>query len=424
MTLCRHVGCRANATGCAPLPQYGIRTPVPLCPAHGGPQPQENLMPRAPKVGLSLVLRTTETPAGICRIEGCAAKTVARGLCGRHHANASDAGRLEELGLPPVEPPTVVEPLLPAESAASQEAPAEPDHDCPHNPAVSCIEPTCEGAECGQRPLVGLCAKHAAIRSIFCPACERDEACAEIARLRQAAATDGPVFERGRNEGWSDVAARLRGVLDPYDVNHWNLDGLIAEVGRLRSVAETVCPETARKVLDAIGRAHLSDASPAECWHMIADAVYAWGTKGAGMPLPAPESETVRELRDALTATGEALGKGMAERQELEAKIRGLESELAHVKRNADAWGPQLRGWVELAMDLFPDIHAEPDEWRRQIRERVEKLRQRPALTRETAESLIKAGVQVGDLWRHAEESREKADRVWIDALKAAGVTV
>lgn len=55
---------------------------------------------------------------------------------------------------------------------------------------------------------------------------ERDEA-------REAARVDGPVFVSGRHEGWSDIAAKLRAILDPADTEHLNLDGLLCRVAHL-----------------------------------------------------------------------------------------------------------------------------------------------------------------------------------------------
>lgn len=43
---------------------------------------------------------------------------------------------------------------------------------------------------------------------------------------------DGPVYDAGRSEGHADVAARLRAILDPEDVNKWTLDGLLNKVDR------------------------------------------------------------------------------------------------------------------------------------------------------------------------------------------------
>ena len=45
--------------------------------------------------------------------------------------------------------------------------------------------------------------------------------------------TDGPVYNRGRSEGWADVCAELRAIIDPDDAHHWNKDGLLKEVERL-----------------------------------------------------------------------------------------------------------------------------------------------------------------------------------------------
>lgn len=48
---------------------------------------------------------------------------------------------------------------------------------------------------------------------------------------------DGPVFNLGRSEGRADVAVQLRKLVDPEDLNHWNLDGTLAEVARLVQAA-------------------------------------------------------------------------------------------------------------------------------------------------------------------------------------------
>jgi hypothetical protein len=54
---------------------------------------------------------------------------------------------------------------------------------------------------------------------------------AKLDKLQIDAGTaDSPVFNCGRNEGWSDVCAELRSILDPKDTHHWNKDGLLKEV--------------------------------------------------------------------------------------------------------------------------------------------------------------------------------------------------
>lgn len=55
---------------------------------------------------------------------------------------------------------------------------------------------------------------------------ERDEA-------RESARADGPVFVSGRHEGWSDIAVKLRAILDPADAERLNLDGLLHRVAHL-----------------------------------------------------------------------------------------------------------------------------------------------------------------------------------------------
>jgi len=49
---------------------------------------------------------------------------------------------------------------------------------------------------------------------------------------------DGPVFNQGRHEGWADVCAKLRAILDADDARHWNMDGLLKEVQRLAKGAK------------------------------------------------------------------------------------------------------------------------------------------------------------------------------------------
>jgi hypothetical protein len=57
-----------------------------------------------------------------------------------------------------------------------------------------------------------------------------------LANLAEAK-VDGPTYNAGRLEGWADISAQLRKILDPEDTHHWNLDGLLAEVARLRGGA-------------------------------------------------------------------------------------------------------------------------------------------------------------------------------------------
>jgi hypothetical protein len=56
----------------------------------------------------------------------------------------------------------------------------------------------------------------------------------KLAEMEAKCSVDGPIYNSGRLEGWADVAAQLRKILDPKDTHHWNLDGLLAEVARLR----------------------------------------------------------------------------------------------------------------------------------------------------------------------------------------------
>jgi len=52
----------------------------------------------------------------------------------------------------------------------------------------------------------------------------------DLAKLKADAAVDGPIFNLGRSEGWSDVSVRLRKILDPNDDLHLSLDGLLGAV--------------------------------------------------------------------------------------------------------------------------------------------------------------------------------------------------
>jgi len=61
------------------------------------------------------------------------------------------------------------------------------------------------------------------------------ELAAECERLKAENAVDGPVYNAGRQEGQADIAVRLRKIVDPSDVNHWNVDACLAEVERLRT---------------------------------------------------------------------------------------------------------------------------------------------------------------------------------------------
>lgn len=51
---------------------------------------------------------------------------------------------------------------------------------------------------------------------------------------------DGPAYNQGRVEGHADIVAKLRQLLDPTDAQHWNLDGLLAEVKRLKQNFDAV----------------------------------------------------------------------------------------------------------------------------------------------------------------------------------------
>ena len=95
--ICQAVGCGAAGQ---PHRLPGFRATTYLCDdcarkRRATPLPQETEMK-----GHTLTLRTTETPAGYCRIEGCDSKSVARGLCPTHHAACRRAGTLEQYALP------------------------------------------------------------------------------------------------------------------------------------------------------------------------------------------------------------------------------------------------------------------------------------------------------------------------------------
>ena len=74
---------------------------------------------------------------------------------------------------------------------------------------------------------------------------ERDE-------LLEKAKVDGPVFEMGRTEGRSEVSVRLRKIVDPQDKNHWDLEGTLKEVERLRLTEQRVLAPV-EKALDEAG---------------------------------------------------------------------------------------------------------------------------------------------------------------------------
>lgn len=71
---------------------------------------------------------------------------------------------------------------------------------------------------------------------LVCEHLEAEATARTVAEIR--CKVDGPVYNAGRSEGHADVAARLRAILDPEDTEHWNLDGLLAEVARLRDLAQ------------------------------------------------------------------------------------------------------------------------------------------------------------------------------------------
>ena len=52
-------------------------------------------------------------------------------------------------------------------------------------------------------------------------------------QLAAATVPDGPVYNAGRLEGRADVIVAVRQIVDPEDVYHWNIDGVLKEVRRL-----------------------------------------------------------------------------------------------------------------------------------------------------------------------------------------------
>lgn len=100
----------------------------------------------------------------------------------------------------------------------------------------------------------------------------------EITRLRAEAQTDGPIYNRGRTEGRADIASMLRQVVDPSDSGHLNIEGVLAEVARLKAEVESwqeAChsaeyavklPEH-RAALEALRErcARALEATPADC---------------------------------------------------------------------------------------------------------------------------------------------------------------
>lgn len=64
-----------------------------------------------------------------------------------------------------------------------------------------------------------------------CPLC----ACyKEIAELEKQTAVDGPIYNAGRREGHADMCAALRAILDPQDKEHWDENGILKEISKLK----------------------------------------------------------------------------------------------------------------------------------------------------------------------------------------------
>ena len=112
---------RAPAATLAPQPLRPNLTatlPRPLSAVVGARPVPTTIQPSAateaakePSMAQPLVLKTTEPPAGICRIQGCETHTLARGLCATHYSATTKAGRLDELALPSTAPPRKPKPV-------------------------------------------------------------------------------------------------------------------------------------------------------------------------------------------------------------------------------------------------------------------------------------------------------------------------
>jgi hypothetical protein len=70
----------------------------------------------------------------------------------------------------------------------------------------------------------------------------------KVITLLNDSVVDGPVFNQGRVEGNSDVCAELRAILDPQDLCHWNKDGLLKEVRRLKDDRDSIERERRRSL--------------------------------------------------------------------------------------------------------------------------------------------------------------------------------
>lgn len=101
-------------------------------------------------------------------------------------------------------------------------------------------------------------------------------------------AVDGPVYNAGRQEGQSDIAVRLRKIVDPSDANHWNVDACLAEVERL---------------LDQLAAAQKTITANKRAMQMALD----------NMIDQCDTSQNDMKVRDALTAALASTGDGGAE---------------------------------------------------------------------------------------------------------------
>lgn len=174
---------------------------------------------------------------------------------------------------------------------------------------------------------------------------------AEVDGVRQEAAVDGPTYNAGRLEGHSDIAARLRAILDPEDENHWNIDGVLEAVEDNAKMLEAM-----RKELNALcdwgddsfmhAYVHIgnviknlrADVRTERTLREKAEANHAFMVKKA-----ADQSlDGYREL-------GARCAQLEAERDEARAKLRGYETAPVHVA--ADVLRSRLRETAQILIE-------------------------------------------------------------------------
>lgn len=62
----------------------------------------------------------------------------------------------------------------------------------------------------------------------------------KVAKLKEEARVDGVMFNLGRSEGHADVAARLRRIFDPHDMEHLDLDAVIRRAGVIKAAHDAL----------------------------------------------------------------------------------------------------------------------------------------------------------------------------------------